>query len=113
MRPGWRLVLRIRLTIIAEPARGGHALLKGRETAIFPAATRPLPGARIAVTDIGMAATVFGYHRLGLCQVFLKFSWIGDNVFTNYISWHVLPLCSLICPSRARARSLAPTRLRH
>jgi hypothetical protein len=37
MRSRWRLVLRIRLTITAEPSGGGHALLKGRETAICPA----------------------------------------------------------------------------
>jgi hypothetical protein len=41
MRTRWRLVLRIRLTIAAEPSRGFHALLKGRETAIRPAAIRP------------------------------------------------------------------------
>jgi len=29
--------LRIRLTIAAEPSRGFHALLKGREAAICPA----------------------------------------------------------------------------
>jgi hypothetical protein len=40
MRTRWRLVLRIRLTIAAEPSRGLHALLKGRETAIRPAARR-------------------------------------------------------------------------
>jgi len=38
MRTRWRLVLRIRLTIAAEPSRSFHALLKGRETAIRPAA---------------------------------------------------------------------------
>jgi hypothetical protein len=34
MRTGWRHVLRIRLTIAAEPSRCFHALLKGREAAI-------------------------------------------------------------------------------
>jgi hypothetical protein len=38
MRFGRRHVLRIRLTITAEPSRGGHALLKCDETAICPAA---------------------------------------------------------------------------
>jgi hypothetical protein len=38
MRSQWGLVLRIRLAIAAEPSRGDHALLKGRETAICPAA---------------------------------------------------------------------------
>ncbi len=37
MRTRWRLVLRIRLTIAAEPSRGFHALLKGREAAICTA----------------------------------------------------------------------------
>jgi hypothetical protein len=37
MRSRWGLVLRIRLAITAEPAGGGHALLKGREAAICPA----------------------------------------------------------------------------
>jgi hypothetical protein len=38
MRSRRRLVLCIRLTITAEASRGFHALLKGRETAIRPAA---------------------------------------------------------------------------
>jgi hypothetical protein len=47
MRPGWRLVLRIRLAITAEATRGVHALLKCCKAAICaarPTAVNRAPG---------------------------------------------------------------------
>src|SRR5262249_11616506 len=56
MRSRRRLVLRIQLTIAAEPARGGHALFKACETAICPAAIRPAVVQRTPWIVLGFGA---------------------------------------------------------
>jgi hypothetical protein len=87
---GWRLVLRVRLTEAAEPARGVHALLKCCESAICTAAAHPTAVNRAPRIVLSFA----GSDEDGCCS---------DNAERDYKSHRSSPVAGLGIGSKIKS----------